>query len=75
AESLLSEFQQGGVTSYIDEAIHLDRTALELWPPGHPERSVSLAIPAIHHSDRYDQLGATCDLEEVIVLSREGLGH
>ena len=32
AESLAAKFKQGGGTSYIDEAIDLDREALELCP-------------------------------------------
>jgi CHAT domain-containing protein/tetratricopeptide (TPR) repeat protein len=74
AESLLAKFEQGGGTSYINEAINLDREAVELCLPGHPKRSVSLTWLAIHLSDRYGQLGATGDLEEAIVLDREALG-
>jgi CHAT domain-containing protein/tetratricopeptide (TPR) repeat protein len=73
AESLLAKFKQGGGTSYIDEAIDVDREALELCPPGHPMRSISLNSLAIHLGDRYDQLGATRDFEEAIVLDREAL--
>ena len=74
AESLLAKFEQGGGTSCINEAIDLDREALELCLPGHPKRSVSLTWLAIHLSNRYGQLGATEDLEEAIVLDREALG-
>ena len=73
AESLVAKFKQGGGFSCIDEAIDLDRVALELCPPGHPMRSVSLTWLAEHLGDRYHQLGATRDLEEAIVLDREGL--
>ena len=73
AEYLVAKFKQGGGTNYIDEAIVLDREVLELCPPGHPMRSVSLIGLAIHLGDRYDQLGATRDLEEAIVLDREAL--
>lgn len=31
------KFQKGGGTGYINEAINLDREALELCPPGHPK--------------------------------------
>jgi CHAT domain-containing protein/tetratricopeptide (TPR) repeat protein len=74
AESLAVKFTQGGGASYIDEAIHLDREALELCPSSHPKRIVSLTRLAIHLGDRYDQLGATRDLDEAIVLDREALG-
>ena len=73
SESLFAKFEQGGGTSYINEAIDLDREALELCPPGHPMRSFSLSSLAIHLNDRYDQLGATRDLDEAIALDREAL--
>ena len=47
AESLVAIFKQGG-TSCIDEAIDLDRVALELCPLDHPMRPVSLICLAIH---------------------------
>jgi CHAT domain-containing protein/tetratricopeptide (TPR) repeat protein len=74
ADSLVAKFMQGRGTSYVDEAIDLDREALELCPHGHPERAASLDQLAIHLGDRYSQLGATGDLEEAIVLDREALG-
>ena len=74
AKSLVAKFEQGGGTSYIEEAIDLDREALELCPPGHPKRSVSLVELSIHLSARYSQLGAMRDLDEAIVLGREDLG-
>ena len=73
AESLSAKFEQGGGTSYIDEAINLYREALELTPLGHPKRPVSLTRLAVDLSDRYDQLGATRDLEEAIVAAQEAL--
>ena len=73
ANSLVAKFKQGGETRYINEAIDLDREALEHCPSGHPERSVSLVWLASHLSDCYDQLGATGDLEAAIVLDREAL--
>ena len=72
AESLFAKFERGE-TSYIDEAIVVGREALELCPPGHPMRSVSLTWLAIHLGGRYDQLGATRDFEVAIVLDREAL--
>ena len=73
AHSLVAKFEQGGGSNHIDEAIILDREALELCPPGHPQRAVSVAWLAIHLSDRFDQLGARRDLEEAIVFDREAL--
>jgi CHAT domain-containing protein/TPR repeat protein len=73
AESLVTKFEQGGATSHIDEAIVLDREALELCPHGHPQRYISLTWLAIHLNYRYDQHGVTRDLEEAIVLDREVL--
>ena len=73
AESLSAKFEQGGGTSYIDEAINLYREALELTPPFHPKRPVSLTRLAMELSDRYDQLGGTRDLEEAIVVAQEAL--
>ncbi|KAF8429907.1 CHAT domain-containing protein [Boletus edulis BED1] len=74
ADSLAVKFQQGGGSSCIDEAIDLDRKALELCPPSHPERSVSLTQLAVHLGDRYNQLGNIRDLEVAIDLDREALG-
>ena len=73
SECLVAKLEQGGGTSYIDEAIALDREALDNCPPGHPQRSVSLNLLAVHLSGRYSQLGAMGDLEEAIVLGRESL--
>ena len=70
ADALVAKFEQGGGSSYIDEAIVLDREALELCPPNHPERYASLNQLEIHLSDRYDQLGGMRDLEEAVLLSR-----
>ncbi|KAI9567831.1 hypothetical protein HD554DRAFT_2023062 [Boletus coccyginus] len=72
AEALAAMFEQGGGRSCIEEAIDLDREALQLCPPGNPKRSV-LSLLAIHLCDRYNQFGATRDLEEVIILNREVL--
>ena len=73
AESLAARFQEEGGGDYIDQAIVLDREALELCPPGHPKRDDSLSSLALHLGNRYDQLGAMEDLTEAIVLNREAL--
>ena len=73
AQSLFSRFEQGGGTHNIDDAIVLDREALELCPPGHSKRSDSLICLGIHLSDRYNQLGAMADLNEAIIFNRGAL--
>ncbi|KAI9568167.1 CHAT domain-containing protein [Boletus coccyginus] len=74
AESLVAAFQQvGGGRSYVEEAINIDREALQLCPTGHPKRYVSLSYLALHLLDRYNQFGATGDFEEAIILQREAL--
>ena len=73
AESLYAKFEHGEGTRYIDEAIDLDRRALELCPPSQFERPVSSILLSLHLDCRYSQLGAARDLEEVIVLAREAL--
>ena len=73
AKSLVAKFKDGGGRNYMDEAIVLDREALELCPPGHPERYVCLNQLGIHLNNRYDQLGAMEDLDEAIVLVRDTL--
>ena len=73
AESLVAKFERGE-TSCIDEAIVLDREALELCSPaGHPKRSVSLTQLAVDLASRYMHLWAMQDLDEAIVLVREAL--
>ena len=73
ARSLGARFEQGDGTGCINEAIVLDREALDLCPPGHPKRAFSLTQLGIHLSDRYKQLGAIEDLNEAIVLDQAAL--
>ena len=73
ADSLSAKFRQGEGTRYIDEAIDLDRQALELCPPGQSERSISLMQLALLLSTRYKQHGALQDVDEAIILVREAL--
>ncbi|KAI9567954.1 CHAT domain-containing protein [Boletus coccyginus] len=72
-KSLTAKFEEGAGRSYIEEAIELDREALQLCPPGHPKRSDSLVRLARHLRDRYKQFGGTSHFEEAIILSREAL--
>jgi CHAT domain-containing protein/tetratricopeptide (TPR) repeat protein len=74
AKSLVAKFKwQGGETSCIDEAIVLDRDALELCSPGHPRRFVSLSQLAVDLNSRYMRLWAMQDLDEATILVREAL--
>lgn len=57
----------GGVDD-LDEAIHIDRDALMLFPPGHLDRSTSLNNLAICLHSRFNKLGGAEDLNEVICL-------
>ena len=54
----------------LGEAIVLDREALDLRPQGHPDRSIYLINLGDDLPTRYDQPGATEDLDEAIVLIR-----
>jgi tetratricopeptide (TPR) repeat protein len=73
AAHLSSRYEHLGTMEDIDEAISLDREALDLRPQGHPDRSMSLNNLAAHLSSRYQPLGAMEDLDEAIVLDRETL--
>ena len=73
ADALFTKFEEGEGTRYMVEAIDLDRQALELCPPGHHMRFLSLTCLALHLVRRFNELGAAEDREEAIILSREGL--
>lgn len=51
----------------------MDRDALELRPPGHPDRSSCLSNLADHLSDRFGRTGDLSEIEEAIQLDREAL--
>jgi tetratricopeptide (TPR) repeat protein len=57
----------------LDEAIALDREALQLCPPGHPSRDSSLNNLAVTLQIRFNQHGGLETLDEVIALYREAL--
>ena len=59
----------------LDGANGLDCEALasELYPQGHPRRSVSLNNLASKLSAQWEQFGAMQNLDEAIVLCREAL--
>ena len=49
------------------------RESLELRPPGHPHRDISLNNLASALGDRYDLSGSLEDLEEMLQVHREAL--
>ncbi|KAH8103699.1 CHAT domain-containing protein [Phellopilus nigrolimitatus] len=56
-----------------EESITLHRDALELRPPGHPDRSVSLSNLVKAMRTRFEQTGRMEDLEKCIALYRGAL--
>ena len=68
-----TRYKQLGARGNLDEAIFLDREALDLCPQGHPDRSMSPNNLADRLSSRYEQLWEMQDLDEAIVLAREAL--
>jgi hypothetical protein len=54
----------------LHNAIVLDREAHNLCLKGYPDRSMYLNNIVVHLSTRYNQLEATEDLDEAIVLDR-----
>ena len=74
AMSAADKFQQSSEAYYIDEAINVDRAALELCTPGHPLRSACLFQLGLHLSARYKVFGGVETLNEAILLSRGALG-
>jgi len=64
----LTQFQQGRQQSDLDEAISLQRQALELQLPPHPSRALSLNNLASALSIRFEQGGQQTDLEEAMSL-------
>ncbi|KAH8105748.1 CHAT domain-containing protein [Phellopilus nigrolimitatus] len=57
----------------VEESIANLRDALDLCPPGHPDRSASLYDLANAVFTRFEQSGRMDDLEESIVLNRDAL--
>ena len=72
-ESPATKFRQDSEARYIDEAIALDREALELCGAGHPRRSDCLFRLAFHLGARYELLGGVETLNEAILLHRDAL--
>ncbi|KIM56891.1 hypothetical protein SCLCIDRAFT_197886 [Scleroderma citrinum Foug A] len=57
----------------LDEAISLHRSALDVRPAGHSDRSDSLYSLALCFNDRYNKQGTIADLEEAITFGRAAL--
>ncbi|KAF8132857.1 hypothetical protein EV363DRAFT_1397775 [Boletus edulis] len=72
-ESLVPRFEREGGTSDTDEAVIIDRQIPEPRLPGDPNRSASLANFPLPLRSWYNLLRETTDLQEGIVLAREGL--
>jgi hypothetical protein len=70
AFALWTQFKQGGQQSDLDEAISLQRQALEL---PHPNQSNSLNNLASALWTRFEQEGQQSDLDEAISLQRQAL--
>ena len=75
ALSVSATFEQDGEPHHINEAIILDREALELCTTGHPRRSACLFQLSLHLGARYDLLGGVEDLNEAIPLDRGALAR
>jgi hypothetical protein len=71
--SLIYLYDLTGEVALLDEVIALNRRALELCPPGHPNRAVSLNNLADALLSRFKQTGEAALLDEVIALHREAL--
>ncbi|KAI9571847.1 CHAT domain-containing protein [Boletus coccyginus] len=70
APSRDSRFQQLGTLSDLDEAVTLQRNALELCAQGHAGRPFLLGTLAISLHSRFEQLGSLSDLDEAVALNR-----
>ncbi|KAI6145655.1 hypothetical protein BKA82DRAFT_24385 [Pisolithus tinctorius] len=70
ASSLRTYFLRRGAMVDLEEAIDLNREALDLRPRRHPDRSTSLHDLTACLSERYDTLGAMVDLERAIRVAR-----
>ncbi|KAI6096227.1 hypothetical protein F5141DRAFT_588373 [Pisolithus sp. B1] len=61
--------REGGM-EYLEEIIILRRAALQLTPPGHPGRFVSLVNLANSLHERFIKSGTLADLDEIIAFCR-----
>ena len=73
ADLLYTRFEKWGAISDLDEALSLERNALEFRPQGHPDRATSLGDIALYLYTRFEQLGTLSDLDEALALERNVL--
>ncbi|KAG8221724.1 TPR-like protein [Butyriboletus roseoflavus] len=73
AISLGNRYKQLGLMGDLNEAIVLNRSALQLCPPGHPSRYKPSNTLAALLGTRYNQLKAMEDLNEAIALHQDVL--
>lgn len=70
---LSDEFRRCSEIRYIDQAIILNREALDICTPGHPKRPNCLVALSWHIWTRYEHLGGVENINEAIVLGQEAL--
>jgi CHAT domain-containing protein len=75
ADLLYHRFTQRGAISDLEEALSLERRALERRPQGHPDRALSLATVAAYLYARFVALGTLSDLDEAVALERDALAR
>ena len=73
ADSVRKRFKETNAVADLDEAIALDRSALDLLPVGHPDRHGLFHWLAWCLLHRYRKQGTLPDLEEAITLGRAAL--
>jgi tetratricopeptide (TPR) repeat protein len=73
AVSLYHRYMENGNMALLDEALALEREALELRPEGHPKRAFSCGDLAVMLKARFHQTGHTALLDEALELKREAL--
>ena len=74
-KALLSRFSEKGQQNDLDEAISLQRQALELFPLPHPGFSLALNNLASALQIRFEQRGRKNDLDEKIHLLRQAVEY
>lgn len=75
ATCLFIRYNRLGAVEDIDKAIVVNRDALALCQPGHPDRTMALNNLAAYYFTRYNHLGAMEDFNEAIDVGRDTLAH
>jgi len=73
AKSSLDRFMQNGNIADVDAVIKYYQEALELRPPGHPDRAVALQNVAYSLVARFKRNGDPADLDAAIKYDQEAL--